>query len=202
MAVTILPNIVMDGVQVVRRGGVLATARRLAVLLGFTVAGTVLGTWLLAVLPERVAMTVLGGFLLVFVGLSLAGAVPQMPARWERPLAPVAGLAAGVLTGLTNAASTPLIIYFHALGMDKHEFVRSIALVFITVKLAQLAATGWYGLLTPHLLLVSVGLTAVGLAAFGVGLRVQDWLPEATFRRIVIGFLALVGAWLVVRGLG
>ena len=199
---TIVPNIVMDGIQVVRRGGALATARRLAVLLGFTVVGTVLGTRLLVILPERVALSVLGAFLLVFVGLSLVGTVPRMPARWEVPLAPVAGLAAGVLTGLTNAASTPLIVYFQALGMDKHEFVRSIALVFITVKVAQLAATGWYGLLTPHLLLASAGLTAVALLAFGAGLRFQDWLPEAWFRRVVLGFLAVIGAWLVVRGLG
>jgi len=86
--------------------------------------------------------------------------------------------------------------------MGKQEFVRSISLVFITVKVAQLGATGWYGLLTWRLLLASMGLTAVALVAFAAGLRFQDRLPERTFRRVVLGFLALIAAWLIVRGLG
>ena len=201
VVLTILPNIVMDGIQIVRRGGALRTVRRLAVLVGFSIVGTVLGTRLLVLLSERTASVTLGGFILVFVALAVADVVPRMPAHWEKPLAPLVGFAAGVLTGLTNAASTPLVIYFHALGMGKQEFVRSIALVFITVKMAQLGATGWYGLLTGPVLLSSIGLTAVGLVAFAAGLRFQDRLPETSFRRLVLGFLAVIGAWLVIRGL-
>ncbi len=199
-ALAIVPNIVMDALQIARRPGALAAIRRLAVVVGFSAVGTVLGTRLLAALSEGIASAVLGAFILVFIALAGTGAVPRMPARWEKPLAPVVGLAAGVLTGITNAASTPLVIYFTALGMDKQEFVRSISLVFITVKVAQLGATGWYGLLTWRLLLASIGLTAVALVAFAAGLRFQDRLPERTFRRVVLGFLALIGAWLVVRG--
>jgi len=199
-AITIVPNIVMDTIQVARRGRVLATIGRLAVVTGFSVVGAALGTRLLVVLSERIAMTVLGAFALVFVASSFARTVPRLPARWERPLAPVVGLAAGLLTGLTNVTGTPLLIYFQALGMDKQEFVRSIALVFIAAKLTQLAATGWYGVLTGRLLLASVGLTAVGLVGFAAGLRFQDRLVERTFRRLVLGFLALIGGWLVLRG--
>jgi uncharacterized membrane protein YfcA len=136
------------------------------------------------------------------VALSVADRMPRIPARWEGPLGALAGLVAGTLNGVTNAAAPPLVMYFQGIRMDKQEFVRSISLVFVTVKVAQLAATGWYGLLTWPLLLASVGLTVVGLLAFGLGLRLQDRLPEKTFRRLVLWFLVVIGAWLVVRGLG
>lgn len=202
VAITILPNAAMDAVQVVRRGGVLATARRLAPMLVLCVPGTVFGTYLLVLLSAETASLVLGFFVLGFVALSVAGRMPRIPTRWEGPLGALAGLVAGLLNGVTNAAGPPLAMYFQGVGMEKQEFVRSIALVFVTVKVAQLGATGWYGLLTGSLLLVSLGLTAVGLIAFAAGLRLQDWLRERTFQRLVLGFLAVIGAWLVVRGLG
>jgi uncharacterized membrane protein YfcA len=202
VAVTILPNVVMDAAQVVRGGDLLATARRLAPVLALSVPGTILGTYLLVLLSAETASMTLGVVVLAFVAMSAAGRMPRIPARWDAPLAALAGLAAGVLTGVTNAAGPPLVMYFQGVGMNKQEFVRSISLVFVTVKVEQLAATGWYGLLTWPLLLASVGLTVVGLVAFAVGLRFQDRLPERTFQRLVLGFLAVIGAWLVVRGLG
>jgi uncharacterized membrane protein YfcA len=201
VAVSIVPNIVMDGVQVVRRGGVLGSVRRLTALLVFGLVGMALGTRLLVVLPARVAVAALGLFLLSFVGLSAAGVAPRIPPRWERWLSPPVGLLAGVLGGVTNVPGTPLVIYFHALGMDKHEFVRSVALAFLFFKLVQLVAVAYYGLLTAPLLLASVGLTVVGLGSFALGLRVQDYLAERTFNRAVLVFLAALGVWLVVGAL-
>jgi uncharacterized membrane protein YfcA len=51
------------------------------------------------------------------------------------------------------------------------------------------------------LLWLSLALTAVGLAGFAVGLRVQDRLDQRAFNRAVLGFLALLGAWLLLRSL-
>ena len=51
------------------------------------------------------------------------------------------------------------------------------------------------------LLWPSLALTAVGLAGFAVGLRVQDRLDQRGFNRAVLAFLALLGAWLLIRSL-
>jgi uncharacterized protein len=201
VAVSIVPNIVMDSIQVVRRGGVLASVRRMAVLLVFGILGTFVGTRLLAVLPPAAATLVLGCFVLVFVAMNAIGLKPRVPVSWERWLSPPVGLAAGILGGLTNVPGTPLVLYFTALGMDKHEFVRSAALTFMIYKLIQLVATAYYGLLTWPLIGASFVLTAVALASFYVGLKLQDYLPERTFNRIVIGFLALLGVSLIARSL-
>lgn len=201
VVVLILPNIVMDGVQFARRGAPLATVRRLAVLLVFGAAGTVLGTRLLVILSSRVVMLVLGGFILVFVVLNVMRVALRVPAGWEPWLSPPMGLLAGIIGGVTNVPGTPLVIYFYALGMDKAEFVRSVAFSFIVYKLVQLGAVSYYGLLTWPLAGVSMALTLVALAAFALGLAVQDLLEQATFNRAVLIFLAGLGLWLTVRAL-
>jgi uncharacterized protein len=200
VAVSIVPNIVMDSVQLVRRGQAFGTIRRLAVLLPCGVVGMWLGTLLLAVLPGRVATIVLGVFVLLFAALNASGFAPRIPPAWEPWLSPPVGLVAGILGGLTNVPGTPLVLYFYALGMDKYEFVRAAALSFMVFKVVQLAAVTWYGLLSLPLLGMSLGFTVVALGGFAVGLRLQDWLPERTFNRAVLGFLMLTGAWLVLRG--
>jgi len=199
VVVLIVPNIVMDGIQFARQGAPLWTVRRFAILLVFGAVGTVLGTRLLVALSSRAATLSLGAFLLVFVALSLTGATPRVSPRWEPWLSPVAGLFAGIVGGITNVPGTPLVMYFHALGLAKHEFVASVAFTFVVYKLVQLAAVAYYGLLPGSLMGMSVLLTAVALAGFAVGLKVQDRLEQGAFNRAVLGFLSLLGLWLVVR---
>jgi uncharacterized membrane protein YfcA len=195
----IVPNIVMDGIQFARRGASLATVRRMATLIIAGALGTVLGTRLLVALPSRTVMGVLGGFIVVFVGLSVARVTLRVPEAAEWWASPVAGLLAGLVGGITNVPGTPLVMYFYALGMDKHEFVRSVALSFVVYKLVQLGAVTYYGLLTWRLTAMSVTLTLVALVGFWLGLAVQDRLEQRTFNRVVLGFLAGLGAWLVIR---
>jgi uncharacterized membrane protein YfcA len=199
VVVLIVPNIVMDGIQLARRGAAWATLRRFATLLIFGAVGTIAGTRLLVVLPSRVVTLVLGGFVLLFVLLNATRVSPRVPARWEPWLSPVAGLIAGVVGGITNVPGTPLAIYFYALRMDKLEFVRAVACSFLIYKVIQLGAVTWYGFLTWRLLAASVGLTAVALGGFALGLGLQDRLEQRAFNRAVLAFLAALGAWLVLR---
>lgn len=201
VVVLIVPNIVMDGVQFARHGAPRATMRRLAVLLAFGAVGTVVGTRLLVALSPRTATLVLGGFILLFVGLQAARVAPRIPPRWEPWLGPPAGLLAGLVGGITNVPGTPLVIYFYALGLAKREFVSAVAFSFIVYKIVQLVAVAWWGLLTWTLLGVSLGLTVVGLGGFAVGLTIQDRLQPQGFNRAVLGFLAGLGLWLVLRAI-
>jgi len=198
----ILPNIVMDGVQMARRGQLLSTARRLVFVLVAGAVGIVLGTQLLVLLPAWVATLVLGLFTLGFVALNATSFSPRLAPKWERPLGPVAGLVSGVVGGLTNTPGTVLVIFFYALGFSKDEFVRSIALSFVVLKVTQLAAVAHYGLMSWGLFTVSLGLTAVALLGFYAGLRVQDRLDQRRFNRAVLIFLGATGFWLVIRAWG
>ncbi|MGH7386419.1 MAG: TSUP family transporter [Candidatus Rokuibacteriota bacterium] len=201
VVVLILPNIVMDGIQFARRGTPRATARRFGLLLAAGAVGMVLGTRALALLPPQAATLLLGAFVLCFVALNATGLAPRVPAGWERWLGAPAGFVAGVVGGVTNAPAPALVLYFHAIGLSKHEFTASVAFTFLFYKLVQLGAVTWYGLLPWSLLWTSLALTAVGLAGFAVGLRAQDRLDQRGFNRAVLAFLALLGAWLLIRSL-
>lgn len=197
----ILPNIVMDGIQFVRRGTPLATVRRFGLLLASGGVGMVLGTRVLTLLSPRAATLILGLFVLAFVILNATGLSPKVPAHWEPWLSPPAGFVAGVIGGVTNAPAPALVLYFHGIGLSKHDFISSVAFTFFFYKLVQLGAVTWYGLLPWSLLWVSMALTVVALAGFAVGLRVQDRLDQRTFNRAVLVFLAVLGSWLLIRGL-
>jgi uncharacterized protein len=197
----IVPNLVMDGIQLRRQGPIGAASRRLVPLLIFTIVGTIIGTKLLVMLSARAAALTLGAFVLGFVALNLVRVTPRIPGGWERRLAPPVGLVAGVMGGITNAPGTVLALYFVAIGMGKREFVRSIAFTFLVIKGAQLLTLAWYGLFGWHLVLGTLGLTVASLAGFALGVRVQDRLDQRTFNRAVLVFLAILGVWLVARAL-
>jgi uncharacterized protein len=197
----IVPNLVMDGFQLHRQGPVGEAVRRLVPLLVFTIVGTIIGTKLLVMLSARAAALILGAFVLGFVVLNLVRVTPRIPTGWEGRLAPPVGLVAGVMGGITNAPGTVLALYFVAIGMDKREFVRSIAFTFLVIKGVQLLTLAWYGLFGWHLVLGTLGLTAASLAGFALGVRVQDRLDQRAFNRAVLVFLAILGVWLVARAL-
>lgn len=199
IALSILPNMVMDSVQAGRRRGVLGTMRRLSALLPFGVLGTVSGTWALVILPVAIATAVLGVFVIVFVTLNLVGVTPRLATRWEPWLSPLVGFGAGFLGGITNVQGTLLVIYFSALGMPKAEFVRSVSVCFLLFKGTQLVAVAYYGLLDWSLLGASALLALIGLGTFVLGLKLQDVLPERAFNRAVLAFLGVLGVWLVVK---
>jgi uncharacterized membrane protein YfcA len=201
VAVLVVPNLAMDGIQARRRGGLAATVRRLAPLLVFGGAGTVLGTAALAVLSAKTVTLALGGFVVLFVSLNAARVSPRVSPSWERWLSPPVGLVAGGVGGVTNVPSLVLILYFYALGMEKDEFVRSIAVTFLAYKLVQFVSLVTLGLLHGRLIGASLALTLVAVGAFALGLRVQDRLDAQAFNRAVLGFLGAVGVWLVVRAL-
>lgn len=199
VAILILPNLVMDAIQILRRPGLLGTFRRHAVLYAFGVVGTFLGTAWLKRIPDRQALLVLGVFILVFVAINASRLSPRVNPAWERYLAAPAGLLAGVVGGITNAHGTPLVLYFYALGLAKAEFVRAIAVAFIVYKAAQLVAVIQVGIMTLPLFGLSALATLAALGAFWLGLRVQDRMNQRTFNRVVLTILAALGAFLVFR---
>src|SRR3989454_646362 len=201
VAVLVVPNLVMDGIQARRRGGLAATVRRLRPLLLSGAAGTVLGTAALAELGAQTVTLALGGFVGLFVILNAMRVAPRGGPSWGRWLSAPVGLVAGVVGGVTNVPSLPLILYFYALGMEKDEFVRSIAVTFLAYKLVQLVSLVTVGLLDGRLFGASLALTAVAVGAFALGLRVQDRLDARAFNRAVLVFLSAIGVWLVVRAL-
>jgi len=199
IAILILPNLAMDTVQALRRPGLVAVARRHAVLYAAGVVGTFIGTYQLKRFSDRQALMVLGVFIMLFVVVNISRLAFRVDPAWERYLAAPAGIVAGVMGGITNAHGTPLVLYFYALGLDKGDFVRGIALAFILYKAAQFVAVVSAGMMTPVLFGLSVGASVVALGGFAIGLAVQDRMNQRMFNRAVLTVLAALGVFLVFR---
>ncbi len=88
-AVLVLPNILMDMLQILRGRLPWALWRRLFWLLGTTVVGVFLGTRILISVPERVVYLALALLILAFLGSRYLRIRLRVLARWERWLGPV-----------------------------------------------------------------------------------------------------------------
>jgi hypothetical protein len=199
VAVLILPNLLMDGVQAVRGGGLGRTLRRHASLYAFGVVGMFIGTGLLRGSSDRQALLVLGIFVLCFVAVNGLRLPLRLSRAWEPWLSPPVGFLAGVVGGVTNVPGTLLVLYFYGLGIGKGEFVPAVSLAFLIYKMAQLAAVAQAGFLTLPRLGLSAVAAVVALGAFWLGLRLQDRMDQRTFNRAVLVVLSGVALLLLAR---
>lgn len=199
-ALLVLPNILMDTFQIARGQLPWPLWRRLFWLLAATMVGVFLGTRILISVSERFIYLALAVMILVFLASVYLDLRIAVPPRWERSLGPAVGFTGGVLAGITNVVGPLTALYILALGFEKREFVKAVASIFFVTKASQLIAISRWGLYTLPILWWSIGLSAVALVAFGVGLRVQDRVPQETFRRILHVLLFGMGLVFVYRG--
>jgi hypothetical protein len=200
-ALLVLPNIVMDALQIARGAWPWHLWRRLAGLLGMTVLGVFLGTRILLSVPERVIFLALAATILLFLGCVWLRIRFAALARWEAWLGPTVGLANGILAGVTNVPGPLPALYLLGLDFEKRDFVKGLASIVLVAKLSQMAAISRWGLYTGEILGWSVGLAGAALVGFGAGLRVHDRVPQATFGRIVHLVLFCMGVVFICRGL-
>jgi uncharacterized membrane protein YfcA len=201
IVVLLAPNILMDVVLIVRKRFPLEHLKRLGTMLATGVVGVFVGTYLLVTVPIRLVNLILAGIVFVFVGQSLWARGAALPARWEPVASPAVGFAAGVLNGVSNTLSPIMAIYLLSLQLAKFDFVKSIALVFFSFKVAQTVAVWKWNLFTPARLWLSAAATVFAFAGFGIGLRVQDRINQRTFGRVVLVLLTVIGLLLLAKAL-
>ncbi len=199
-ALLLLPNISMDVFQIARGELPWHLWRRLAPVFATTVIGVFLGTRILVAIPERAIFLCLAATIIVYLVSVRLRLDLRMPERWEPCLGALTGLVAGVLTGVTNAIGPIGAFYVLALQMQKREFVKAVASIFLVAKLSQLAAVAHWGFFTSTILQWSAVLTLVALGAFWVGLATQDRVRQETFLRILYALLFAMAFFFVYRG--
>ncbi len=201
VTILIIPNIVMDSAQILRRGFPTEVLRRFAGMLWLVVLGVFLGTKALVALPMWILNLTLGTVVLIFVFSNLFRLDYQIPRRLEGILSPVVGLLGGFIMGMTNAGGPVFAIYLYSLRLPKKEFIKSIATIFIINKVSQLIAVSTWNLLTLSTLRLSAVVTLYVLLGFYLGLKSQDRVNQKTFNRVLLSLLFVIGVTLMVRAL-
>lgn len=199
VTVLILPNLFMDSAQVMRDGFPYEIFRRFQALIAPTIIGVFLGTMVLVKLPLWILNACLGVMVLIFVISNLLKFDFTVSPRREKFLSPVCGFVSGFLNGMTNAAGPTLAIYLYSLKLEKRNFVKSIATIFVTTKLSQLVAISTWNLFNWYTIKLSLLVLVFTLAGFYAGVKAQDRVNQQTFNRGLLALLSLVGITLILR---
>ena len=158
-------------------------------------AGTAARWWALA-------LAALGAALVLYGGWGLSGArLPQVPAPAQRWLGPLAGAATGVVTAGTGVFVIPAVPYLQALGLSRDDLVQALGLSFTVSTLALALALGARGAFAVDAMGLSLLALVPALAGMWAGQKLRHRISPATFRRVFLIFLLLLGAEMASRPL-
>ena len=202
-ALLVVPSLITNLWQIGGPGFV-ALLRRLATLLIGVCAGVALGAgWL-----SRSADAQGGGWAGLALGLALVVYAALGLLHWrlhvkpahETWLAPLVGVATGLVTAATGVFVIPAVPYLQALGLAKDELVRALGLSFLVATIALGASLGHGGTLHAPELLGSVLVVLPALAGMGAGQWLRARVQPETFKTVFFCGLLLLGLYLAARG--
>jgi uncharacterized membrane protein YfcA len=196
-ALLVVPSLLTNVWQVGGRGFV-SLCGRLAPLLVGICAGVWLGAgWLAgsgAAASE--ASGALGVALVVYAVLGLLHWRPVVRPRQESWLAPLVGVATGVVTAATGVFVIPAVPYIHALGLARDELVRALGLAFLVATVALGLALRGHGALPAELVGASLLALLPALAGMALGQVVRQRVAAEPFRRVFLLGLLTLGLYL------
>jgi uncharacterized membrane protein YfcA len=201
VTILILPNLLMDVTQVFRDGFPYAVLRRFKSMVGLTIIGVFIGTMVLVMLPLWALNFCLGIMVIVFVVSNLLKFDFTISPASEKILSPIFGLLSGFLNGMTNAAGPTLAIYFYSLKLEKRDFVKSVATIFMITKATQLIAVSTWNLFNWDTITLSFQVVLFTMLGFFAGLKTQDRVNQKTFSRGLLVLLSIVGVILITRAM-
>jgi uncharacterized protein len=143
----------------------------------------------------------LGAALMLYAVLALSSVQLVVPARAEPWLAPLVGLATGVVTAATGVYVIPAVPYMQALGLEKDELVQASGLSFTVSTVALAAVLARAGVLETAIAGASLLALVPALLGMALGQWVRSRVSAGAFRVCFLVGLLLLGAHLALRGL-
>jgi len=181
----------------VRRDVDRAELKRLVPFMAIGITG---GTTLLASLPQRPLVAMLGCLAVGYGLLNLAGRAPVHPLRagWAAP----AGLVGGTMGALFGTGGPIYVMYLSRRLADPAGLRATITAVLMVSVATRVAIFAISGLLEQDgLLLVAAAMLPVMLTGLAIGWRLHSRLPQIALRRVLYALLILSGSSLLVRAL-
>ncbi len=200
-ALLIFPSTVTN-IQQMRPAGTLpAILKRLWRMLAGLVLGTFLGAGWIGGGNTRIAAAALGAVLIVYALVGLSKLRLVIAPRHEGWLAPLVGLATGLVTAATGVFVIPAVPYMQAIGLEKDELVQALGLSFFVSTLALALTLTGSGFVGQGLALGSVATLVPALAGQFLGQALRARVDAARFRIWFFSGLLALGAYLLARNL-
>lgn len=189
----------VSGLQVWHHRDRRAVVGRVRPMIAAGLAGSIVGTQLLVILPPAAISLALGLFTIYYVVDSLRTVRPPLSHATQRWLGPVAGLIGGTTNGALGASGPVFGTYLIAIGLRGADFAFAISIAFFSMSLARIGALVALQQYTWLLLAVGLGLAVPSIAAQRVGLWLKGRVPDAILYRAVLVVLFVAGLNLLWR---
>ena len=171
-------------------------------MIGMIVLGIVVSAPLLTILPQRVLLGLLGGPVLAFALIQLAGVPLKLKLEHRTRAEYGLGAVGGLYGGISGVWGPPVLVYLLSINADKRETVRVQGVVFLIGAVVLFFAHLGSGVLNAVTLPFSAALVLPAALGMALGFRLQDRLDPQRFRRWTLILLALTALNLLRMALG
>lgn len=199
VALLVVPSLVTNLWQLRPLSTLGPLLRRLGGMQAGVCLGTWLGMWWLGAPAGLWTRAMLGLALMAYAAWGLWGFQWVAPARAQRWLSPLVGLATGGITAATGVFVVPAVPYLQALSLQRDALVQAMGLCFTVSTLALAAGLAFQESYPAATLAASTGMLLPALLGMAWGARLRGRMPPQRFRRwLMLGLLAL-GTYMVVQ---
>lgn len=160
---------------------------------------TWVGVALVVITNHPLLPLVLAASLILHSVLSLAKVKLPIPATRERLLSPTLGAVTGILMGLTGSGTVPSVYYFDALGLNRHQFVQGIGILFLALTVALGLSLAERNAYDTHMVALSVAGLVPSIAGVYVGQLLRHRMSEPVFKKTLYLAILALGMVILVR---
>jgi len=163
-----------------------------------TIAGTPLGVWGLAALPEAALNRLIGLMLIVAFVLEVRGLYPRKleGRRWGVG----AGVLAGAIGGAVGLPGPPVVLYAATQAWSARALKANLQAFFVVNQGAIVVGYWWAGLLTRQVWSLTLSFAVPAAAGVIAGALLFDRVDPQRFRQVLFVLILLSGLVLLVRG--
>ena len=189
--ITVVPNIAVNVISVVRGGNWRESIGRHWPMAIWVVVGTMIGTHFLLVAPPELLQLLLAAMIVAFL---LQDRIRRLDLTWIRRRPALSGAAfgtvAGLFSGAVNVSAPPLVIYFMMLELPPLALTQMLNFCFIAGKTIQAATLSLAGPGSLPLLVASLPLTVLAIAALLLGIQLQKRMSPGVYSKVLRATLA------------
>lgn len=196
----IVPSMVTNLWQLLAGPRFGALARRFWPMMAASFAGTLSAAPLLGVGNSAVATMALGTTLIAYALYTLISPPILVSPSQERWLSLPVGLVTGVIAGATGVFVIPAVPYLQALGLEKDDLVQALGMSFTTSTIALAVGLASSEVWQVDQLAISVLAVIPALIGMWAGQILRKTVSPATFRRLFLIMLAILGGEMLLRG--
>jgi len=190
VAILVVPNLLSNVWQAWAYRDKALSRRFLVLFAGGGMVGVVLGTYLLASLPQETLSLLVAFSVLGYIALRLAKPGWVLGRATADRFSGVAGTLGGLLQGATGISAPASITYLNAMRLPREAFIGTVSIFFVAMTAAQIPALWSVGILTGERL--AMGFVALGVVF--VFMPLGTWLGRRTSPKVFdITMLVVLG---------